>query len=297
MAGETTVATLVGWYQTQLLSKAVAPYAKDPIAAVYHCRAEQVPQGTDAYAFSTETKDTALSTSILESTGLANTAYDTTKASATVAEYGVLRQSTKKAEKTNMLGGDGLLERFLIDGSFLCYEKMETDAWAEFTNASTSVGTAGQAMKYTDLGLMVAQHTVNKSVGELVGFLHASAMKNVRQDILGAGAALLSTGIANGLLGRGRSDGFQGHFMMDLYSGNLGLASGADKISAAMVSASLPGNDPVNCPIGLAISWLPEASPVWKNPTFSGGNQVAITACVGYKEIVDFPYVKQLSIA
>lgn len=297
MSGETTVATLAGYFHTQLIDKLSAPYAIDPFCSMNHVRVAQVPQGTVAVSFNTKTKDTALSTTIVEATGLANTAWDTAKATATSAEVGVLRQATARSQFQNLYGAEGLLADFIDDGIKMCHEKMETDVNAEWTNASTSVGTSTSTFKLADLGSALAQHTINKSQGSLYGYLHATAGKNLRNEVLGSGATWLGTGAGNGLFQRTNADGFMGEILgIPLYTNNLGLASSSDKISCIMVDGGAPGQAEY-CATALAIAWLPKASPIFANPTFSGGMQVAITTAYGTVEVVDHPYVKALTIA
>ena len=296
MSGESTSGTLVGWLQTQILSTGVAPYAKDALPCHMRCRMEDAPQGSAAYAFSTITKDTALSTTITEATGLANTALDTTKATATGGEVGIMRQLTKKAGRTSMLGEAGLFNECLVDGIFMNLEKMETDCWAEFANASTSVGTSGSPMKAVDIASAIAQHTINKSGGlTLVGFLHATAAKNVRNELATSGATWLATGAANNLMSNPAPDGFMGHFMMDLYTNNLAATASSDKVSGFHVDGSIPSQR-LSCATGMAVWWMPEFA-TWSNPTFSGGIQVAITCMYGLVEVVDAYYVKAATIA
>src|SRR3990167_6966784 len=298
MTGETTVSTLAGAFHTKRIDLLVAPYAIDAFCSIDHVRKAQVPQGTKVVSFATVTKDTALSATITEATGLSNTAYDTTKTSATVAEVGMLRQSTKLSERQSMYGPGGLLMEFLDDGVKMCLEKAETDVNAEWANASTSVGTSGAPFTLADLGAALAQHTINKSQGALYGYLHATAGKNLRQDVLGSGAAWLTTGAANNLLQRTNADGFMGELMgVVLATNNLGVTATADKVSAFLVSASLPGNDPRNCPTGMAVAWMPEATPIFFNPALSGGMQVAITMAYGLSEVIDYGYVKAATIA
>ena len=298
MSGETTVSTLAGYFHTQRIDALTAPYAIDPFCCINHVRVAEVPQGSKVVGFPTITKDTALSGTITEATGLSNTAYDTAKTSATVAEVGVLRQSTKLSERQNLYGPGGLLMEFLDDGVKMSLEKAETDVCAEWANASTSVGTSGAAFTIADVGSALAQHTINKSNAPLLGYLHATAGKNLRNEVLGSGASWLSTGAGNSVLQRTNADGYMGSFLgIELYTNNLGVAATADKVSCFFVSASLPGNDKRNCPTGMAVAWMPEATPIFYNPVLSGGMQVAITRAYGLVEVIDYAYVKAATIA
>ena len=296
MTAESTASTLVGWFQTQLLSSGVAPYLRDPLPMHARMRMEDVPQGTGVLAFSTVTKDTALSGTITEATGLSNTALDTSKASATTAEVGIMRQFTKKAERQNMLGPGGLHTEAIKDGVYMCLEKLETDACAEAANASTTGGgTSLATFKATDAASMVAQMTINKAPFKSVGFLHATAGKNLRNELTGSGAAWLSTGAANEVMNETGADGYFGHFLVPWFTSNLGVTSSSDKTSFLMVDGSI-ASQRLSASTGIAVSWLPEVAS-WANPIFSGGLQMAITMCYGLVEILDGSYTKALTIA
>jgi hypothetical protein len=297
MAAETTVATLAGWFHSQLIDKLMYPYAIDSFCSMKHVRVAPCPQGTKVVSFPTATKDTALSGTITEATGLSNVAFDTTKASATVAEVGIMRQSTKLSGHQNLYGENGLLMAWIDDGLKMCHEKCETDVNAEWTNASTSVGTSGSTFKIADLGSALAQHTINKSQGSLYGYLHATAGKNLRNEVLGSGAAWLTTGAGNNLLKRTNSDGYMGNILdIELYTNNLGLASSADKISCIMVDGQAPGQAQYSA-TAMAVAWDVQMTPIWYNPALSGGMQVAFTMAYGLVEAVDHAYVKAATIA
>ncbi|HYF01274.1 MAG TPA: hypothetical protein VEJ18_20290 [Planctomycetota bacterium] len=294
MANESTTATLTGWLNTSVLSKVVAPYAIDPNPAQLHVRVEPLAPGTKTAAFSKITKDTALSGTITEATGLSNVAFDTAAVTAAVAEVGILRQFTKLGERTNMLGPDGLHREAIEDGVRMCLEKLETDVWAEFVNASTSVGTSGAAFTVANVAGAIAQHTVNKSVGPIVGFLPATAAKNLRADVVASGSSIFATGAGNELLAQTQADGFMGSFMgIPHYTNNLGTASGANTIGAYMVDGGGPFAK--NCSTGMALGWMPEVA-ANTTPALSGGMLMAITMAYGLVEVLDYAYVKTTTI-
>lgn len=296
MSGETTTSTVTGWLHASQLSMLSAPYAIDPNPAQNHIRTEQMPPGTKVHAFSRETKDTALSGNITEATGLSNTAWDTAQVTATAAEFGILRQLTKFSERTNLYGPEGLQARMVTDGTAMCLERWETLIWAEFANASTSVGTSGAAMTLADIGSAFAQHTVNKSVGDIVFMLSATQGKNVRNEALASGAAWLANGSGGGILKQTQPGGYIGNILgADLYTNNLAASASADKVGVAMVDAG-PGKVPQNGATAATIVWMPEAF-MLGNPVFSGGAQIAVTMCAGLVEVLDYAYVKIVTIA
>src|SRR3990167_3886321 len=134
MAAETTVTTMTGFFTTHL-SRNWSNYAIDPNVAMLFARTEPVPAGGNIIAFARLTKDTALTGTITEGTGLSNTALDAAQVTATVAEVGIMRQHTKLDERHNMLGPEGLLEATYRDGVAMCLEKDETDLGGQGTNA------------------------------------------------------------------------------------------------------------------------------------------------------------------
>lgn len=298
MANETTTATVTGWLQASTLSVLSSPYAIDNNPAMQHIRAEMLPQGTKVAAFSREVKDTALAANITEATGLANTAWDTSQVTATAAEWGILRQLTKFAERTNIYGPAGLQARMVTDGVAMCLERWETLIWAEWANASTSVGTSLQAMTLADVGSAFAQHTINKSIGPIVFMLSATQGKNIRNEALGSGASFLAAGGDNhGILKQTGVGGYMGTLLgADFYTNNLAVTATSDKVGIAMIDAGPGGGPPENGASAATVAWMPEAF-LLGNPVFSGGAQIAITMCAGIVEVSDFAYVKIVTIA
>jgi len=288
MANESTTSTLTGWLTTTL-SKSFSWYAFDRLPAQKFVRIERLDPGSKIKAFSKITKDTALSGTITEATGLSNVALDTANASATVAEVGILRQFTKLAERTNMLGPDGLMMIALEDGAKMCLEKFETDVWGQFPNASTSVGTSGAAYTIANAVALDTQHTVNKSNGAYNVFATPTQLKNLRTEATSSGAAILGDGAGRGLLESPDASGYAGSFLgKRYYTCNLGTASGADTIGAGAVDGYAY---PTESATGVALGWMPEPS-MLSNPVFSGGMQVAVTMAYGMTEVNDFAYVK-----
>ncbi len=252
---------------------------------------------TKVHAFSTITKDTALSGTITEATGLGNTAFDTANVTATVAEVGIMRQFTKLGERTNLLGPDGLYAAALEDGAKMCYEKFETDIWAQWANASTSVGTSGAAFTVANVAGALSQHLINKSKGNIVGMLSATQGKNLRADVVSNGAGIFATGAGNQLLARTGDDGYMGMFMdTPHFTNNLAATSGADKLGVYIVDGQ-GANPPEWCATAASVCWMPEPTPRFYNPVFSGGSQVAITMAYGLVEVIDYAYVKVTTIA
>lgn len=295
MTAESTSSTLVGHYNDAVVEKLTAPYAIDPNPFIMHVRSAPTPPGTKVHSFPRVTKDTALSGTITEATGLSNTALDTANADATVAEVGIMRQFTRYAEVTNALGHDGLHNLAVEDGVAMCLEKAETDLWAEASNASTTVGTSGQAFTIANYAGALAQHTINKSKGKVVFLLSATQGKNLRNEIAASGAAFLSDGSGNEILKQAQDDGYMGTFMgCPIYTNNLAESSGADKIGLAMIRGD--GAKPEQCATAMSVTWMPRMVQL-PNIALSGGMQMAITMCYGIVEVIDYAYVGIVTLA
>jgi hypothetical protein len=295
MSGESTSTTLAGFYNDAVVSKLVAPYAIDANVMMLHVRTEPTPPGTKTHSFARVTKDTALSGTITEASGLSNTALDADNVDASVAEIGIMRQFTKFGERTNMLGTDGLHSLGLDDGVKMNLEKYETDLWAEASNASTTTGTSGMAFTIADFAAGLSQLAINKAKGKAVALLSGTQGKNLRAEVASSGAAFLANGSGNVILQQTEDDGFMGSFMgANVFTNNLAESSGANKLGLFMIDGG--GAKPEQCSTGASIAWMPEVAAL-PNVAFSGGLQMAITMAYGIIEILDYAYVKIATIA
>jgi hypothetical protein len=289
MSAESTPSTLVGHLNDAMVEVLTAPYAIDSNPFLAHVRAVATPQGTKVHSFPRVTKDTALSATITEATGLSNVALDTANADATIAEVGIMRQFTKFAERTSLLGSDGLLRLAVEDGVKMCLEKCETDLWAEASNASTSVGSSTLSFTIANFAAALSQHVINKSSGEVVFLLSGTQGKNLRAEVASSGAAFLANGSSNQILAQTR-DGYMGNFMgSEVFTNNLAESDGGTgKIGLAMIDGS--GANPENCATALSVAWMPEMVSL-PNIALSGGTQMAITMAYGIVEVIDYAYV------
>jgi hypothetical protein len=295
MTAESTTTTLVGHLNDAVVEMLTAPYAINPNPFLAHVRAVPTPRGTLVHSFPRVTKDTALSGTITEATGLSNVALDTANADATVAEVGIMRQFTKLAERTSLLGTEGLHRLAIEDGVAMCLEKAETDLWAEASNASTSVGTSGAAFTIANFAAALSQHVINKSKGTVVFLLSATQGKNLRAEIASSGAAFLSTGSGDQILAQTAADGYMGTFMgSNVFTNNLAESSSADKIGLAMIDGG--GANPENCATAMSVCWMPEVVAL-PNIALSGGLTMATTMAYGIVEVLDYAYVGILTIA
>lgn len=297
MGSESGVTAVAGFLNTSVLQKTVHWYLLDANPAQMHSYLQPVGgQGTDTAAFARVTKQTALSGTITDTTGMSNTEFQSAKVTAACTEVGILRQLTGKAQRFNYLGPEGLVQAAVEDGIKMCLEKFETDIWALFANASTSVGSTGQAFTAANFAAGVSQMHINKAFGPVVAMLTGTQAKNLRADIVTTGAAIFSAGAGNDVMKPVGSDGFVGSvFGVPVYTNNLAAtANGAvDKVGCFMIDGNAA---PALAPYGIALGWMPEVSTL-AQPTFSGGNQIGITMAYGGVEIIDGAYVGIVTLA
>lgn len=294
MAAETTTTTITGVINTSYIVRTMLNYAIDPVVVLPRLRMEPVTgQGTKTAAFAVPTKDTALSTTITEATGLSNTAMDFTNTTVAVAEVGILRQVTKLARRTNVLGEAGLYQFLIEDGGRMCLEKHETDAWAQWTNASTSVGISGSALTLSNLAAAISQRAINKAKGPAVFFLTTTQTSNMRSAVLATDATAFASGSQNELLQVTADDGYVGRFFgVPIFTNTLGGSSGADKIGVLMTDGEA---SPANAATGCAMGWMPEPETV--NTPELPGYRLAVTMAYGLGEINDYQYTKIPTVA
>lgn len=293
MANESGTAAVTGFINTSIISQEVAWYLLDAFPAQKLVRVEDVPPATKTAAFSRVTKQTALSGTITELSGLSNTAFQADNVTAAIAEVGILRQFTKLVQRTNMLGPDGLLMAAARDGIQMCLEKFETDVCAQWTNASTSVGTSAAAYTLSNFAGALSQLAINKAKGDIAAVLTTTQSKNLRADLVSSGAGIFAAGAANNILGRVGDDGFVGSlFGVPTWTNNLGLVSGSNTIGVHLVDGS---RNPAGASTGVALGWMPEQS-MLNQPAFSGGTQIAITMAYGIVEVLDGAYVKDVTV-
>lgn len=289
MASESGTAAVTGWLNTSIIQGVTAWYLLDAFPAQKFIRVEDISPGTKTAAFSKVTKQTALSGTITELTGLSNTAFGATNVTAAIAEVGILRQFTKLVQKTNIYGPDGLILQAIKDGVNMCLEKFETDVWGQWTNASTSVGTTNTGFTTANYAAGISQFAINKANGPYAAMLTTTQAKELRADVISSGAAVMAAGEAAGLMQPVGNDGFVGTFMsVPAYTNNLGLVSGNDTIGAFLTDGN---RNPDHASTGAALGWMPELA-MLNRPEFSGGAQVAVTMAYGLVEILDGSYVK-----
>lgn len=291
MALETTTTTIAGAINTSLIARVMSNYAIDNFVALSHLRMESVAgRGTNTAAFAIPTKAT-VGAGPGEGTPFSNTALTITKTTVACSEVGITRLVTKQAARFSVLGAEDEVYNFVIeDGARLTYEKMETDAWAQFPNASASVGTTNTAMAIADFASGVSQMSINKATGPYLALLTTIQVRDLRAAAAASAAPILTAIGFDQLIRRVGEDGFVGSPMgVPTWTSNLATTAnaGVDKVGVFMVDGNAK---PDNAPFAVALGWAPEPV-VLASPTYPGV-QATVTAAYGMGEIADFNYVK-----
>lgn len=291
MASETTATTLSGAINTSFIAKVMNNYAIDLNVLLPRVRYEPVANGTGTAAFMIPTKSSSAA-AITDGTGMSNASLTISNTTVAASEVGILRQVTKKASRFNVLGDKGMHDFVIEDGKRLVLEKMETDGLAQFTNASTSVGTSGANFTIANALSAISQASINKMRGNAYFVLSTFQARDLRAAVGASSAPILSFVGGASLLSGPDNTGMTGVFAgKPVYETNLALAVSSDKLGAYLIDGYM---NPENAPTGCALGWMPEPEEV--NTPALPGRQQAVTACYGFGEIADFNYVKILTI-
>jgi hypothetical protein len=254
---------------------------------------EMIAGQSDVARFARPALDAAAGLS--EATDAANTQLDFTSATATAAEVGLVRTISNLALDANALGRAELLRFVQEDAARLIGIKKETDAYAEFANASNSVGTTGVAMTLSDFveGFSTLVDT-NHAEGD-VKFMGTSTQVKDLRDALTSSGAVVNTGL-QGLMSPRRADGASFDWLgVPIYSSTLAASSGGDKIGAFIVDGSMPGGRPEFGATGRALVWDPRV--MIEESAQKGAIIFRASTAYGLVEKADEFYVKAVTIA
>ena len=290
MAAETATANIASLINVEYISPLMAQYALDAFVTLDKVRVENLAlRATKQASWPIPTKDTLISASTNEASDLSNTALDFTDATASVAEYGILRDVTKLAKRTSVLGGEDALTQWIIEeGGVMCFEAIENALVSRFTSASTSVGTSGGAFTLSNLASGQSKLAINKARGECVCVLSGQQQSDLRDALVTTTATAFSDAAVRGAMGPARQDGYFGRVLgCDVWYTNLAASATDDKVGICMINGAVR---PEYAPIGLAVLWWPEAEQL-NNPSLRS-EEIAITTAFAQAEILDYCYVK-----
>lgn len=289
MANETLSTTISAAISTYIRPQ-IMNYAKKKVVALPHVLVEELGTAMGKPAktaqFVLPTKDA--SGSLTEGTDASNTQLDFTSVTATAAEVGIVRDVSKLARRVNVLGDVGLMNWIIRDGGQLCFEKIETDIWALFASASTSVGTTATAFTLANFAQGLSQLTLNDAIGDASFFATPAQTKDLREALMTSAAAILGSGLGSGVLSREQANGFVGSIMnTPIWTSSAAATSGSDKIGAFMVNGA---SNPEEAAIGMALVWWPEPDEL-PNPSLRS-QEIAVTTAYAVVEVIDRSYTQ-----
>jgi hypothetical protein len=231
MANETTITTLTEIVNAEMIIPRIMDYAIDAMVATSLCRMEDLSGAHSKVAsFPIFEKDTAVA--VAEAASLSNNDFTTADTQVTAGQVGILREITKMAAMTNVLGPVGIGDAIARDGGMLCAEVAENDTGVDLSvaNMIEAIGKFRTAksrgvpvfvlddQQMVDLSTAVAaatgtvwasgngQSILNSSTTGIAGqFLGSEVRWTGLTDTANAGAdvvgALLNTGVPEATIG------------------------------------------------------------------------------------------------
>lgn len=288
MAAETTSTTLTETVNSEYISPEIQSYAIANFVAVQLSWVMDLAgRATKTWAQPVWVKDAATA-SLSEPTNMSNTALETTEATITVAECGILRQLTKFAARTSMVAD---LEDVIIEeGGKLCAEQMEDSLVGQFSNASASLGQSTTNLANTDVIEGVTALRILDARGMPVMVLHPRQSGDLMLDSEAATGIVYgrdgTQSVLNSSIG---DDGYSGAvFGVNTWHSSLcdTANTGADRVGALFINGNpaLGGNH-AHAAYGTAVLWMAEAQ---VEPDVANSSvKIAITNCFGTGELLD----------
>jgi hypothetical protein len=255
MANETTTTTVTEAVMPEMITPLIMDYAYDQSVLAQFARYQSlVGMNTKVASFPKWTKNST--ESVAEAASFSNVALDTSEVSATVAQVGILREVTKLALRTNILG-EGGLEAFIVrDGARLVAETIDNDLFALFPSITLSVGTTTQDMTLADFALGLAKRRIAMAKGSVAFVGHVQQVYDLQAAQLTATGTVWSNPDHQGLLeAASDSNGYAGAlFRCPVWFSNLAdtANAGADVVGA-WVNYGVP-----EATMGLAQLWAAE---------------------------------------
>lgn len=262
MAGEITTTGLTNLINSELIDPMIADYAIDFTVLTPAARQRDLGGArTKTATFEVWSKNTAAA--IAEVASSANTALATTEVSITVGKVGITRQPSEEVLATTILGDAGLIDFIASDGGALIAEKQETDGFALFASATTSVSHSTVPFSVAFYIEAMAKMRVLKAPGPWSVFLGSKQSEHLQSSIAATTGAVFGNASANVQNIMGPPDnGYLGPvFRLPVWYSNLRATAnaGADEVGAIVVDAR--GNEK-QAPLGFVQLWAPRVMSV-----------------------------------
>lgn len=256
MALETTITSITEIVPAEMISDLVMLEARDAMVVAPLAYAVKLPEGSGkTFNFPRLDGDVGEDITTEGTTSLSNVELTFAETSVTVAQVGMLRETTKFAERTNKLGEAGLLALDIGHAGRALAEMIDDDLCALFGSITDSVGATGVDLSVANMLEAVSKQRINCSNGKLVFVLDDQQANDLSLAVGASGAQLFSggnTGIVNT-----RVDGKMGDFLGSevFYTNLTDSTGGTDVIGACLVDGrATPGR----ASLGLVSLWNAE---------------------------------------
>ena len=270
MALETTMTSLTELINSELIDPMIADYAIDYMVAIPACRERNLAgAATRVAAFPKWVKDSAAALAT-EFDSSSNNELETTEVTVTAAKVGITREPSEELLATTILGAAGLVEFVVEDGGRLIGEKMDTDALALFTSATSHASHGGTAYSIAYFIEEMAKMRVLKAAAPWTKFAGAKQSEDLQASIAATTGTVFGNSAQNaqGIL-RTSENGFMGHvFGIPVMYSNLVPTSDAAANEVGAMLTDARGNER-QAALALAILWAPRLMHVEQPRTVS----------------------------
>lgn len=249
---------LAGTVYAKAIQMLVAEYQYDDVTAMWAFRYASIEdQKTATAGFPRKVKN-AVATVATETTVIGTTTTTTTNVDIAVSRVGIAREITNTAKEDSTVEMSLSVSGLVADAARLFGESFDTDATAQFSSVTASVGATGTAISIANMVAWVASQRSNKARGLQIGHVHDLGAKQLQQ----AQAAATATPWAVFFQPNADSSQFLGYFMnAQLWSSskNPTANAAADRVGAMWTIGNGPGARPEFCAFAFVMKRLPSS--------------------------------------
>jgi hypothetical protein len=252
MANETTITTLTEIVNAEMIIPRIMDYAIDAMVATSLCRMEDLSGAHSKVAsFPIFEKDTAVA--VAEAASLSNNDFTTADTQVTAGQVGILREITKMAAMTNVLGPVGIGDAIARDGGMLCAEVAENDTVALFPSITASVGATGVDLSVANMIEAIGKFRTAKSRGVPVFVLDDQQMVDLSTAVAAATGTVWASGNGQSIL-NSSTTGIAGQFLGSevRWTGLTDTANAGADVVGALLNTGVP-----EATIGFVWLWAP----------------------------------------
>lgn len=253
MAAETTSTSLTELVNSEVISPLVMDYAIDAMVATPLCRFGDLTNGkSKVMAFPIWVKDTGADLS--EASSLSNNELETTEATVTAAQVGILREVQKMASKVSLIGGAELENEIARDAGMLIAEMIEDDVVGLFPSLSASVGTTTVNISLANCAQAIGARRTAKARGVPVFVFDDQQMLDLSELIIAATGTFWASGNGQSVL-NADSTGIAGSFLGAevRYTNLTDTANAGEDVVGALLNTQVK-----EATLAFVLLWAPE---------------------------------------